>query len=548
MVTTEERRTDEQTTARRRTRRIGTVIAIAAAAALAVAIAVAIAGGGNDESTAAPAPGTPDGVMADLIAAVQVSDSGQLPDLSAPLDPQGTAFLEWNLALGMDAVFSGCTLTPGDLTTGVLCQVTMGENYFFSRVAGTNLATSVSADVTNATGALIVSAWPPPTGLVTAEREYRTWIRTNHPALEDRMFGNDFAGIIRFSAEAGELHTEYADAYLTYLASADTPTWVMAQLIVAIEQSDPGRLTDVYWEAEPFGTRFLEWNLAAGMEPLFDNCEPVAGTLVTRVTCDVAMGENYFFSRIAGSNVATTVEVAIDNTTGALGVERWPPPDGLVEAETEFRTWIRTNHPELEDRMFGNDFAGILRFTNDAGELRTEHADAYLSYLASAGSPAGVMADLIAAVQSSDSSGLPDLAAPMNLVNTGFLEWNLALGMDPVFSDCTLTTGNLTTAVLCQVTMGEDYFFSRVAGTNVATTVTGSVTNATGNLTISGWPPPQGLLSAANDYRDWIRTNHPDVEDRMFGNDFAGILLFTEEAGELYSEYADAYLADLAAG
>jgi hypothetical protein len=156
--------------------------------------------------------------MERLIEAVQPLAPAGIDELSAPLDVGGTRFLEWNLALGMDPVFSDCEVRPGSLISSATCSVTMGDDYFFSRIEGGDVQTVVNANIANSTGRLAVTGWPPPAGLVAAENDFRTWIQANHPADEAAMFGTDYANVLRFSKEAGELHTQYAEEYLASLS------------------------------------------------------------------------------------------------------------------------------------------------------------------------------------------------------------------------------------------------------------------------------------------------------------------------------------------
>ena len=195
------------------------------------------------------------------------------------------------------------------------------------------------------------------------------------------MFGYDYAGVVKFSKEAGELHTQYAEEYLAAVAMAGTPEGVMQKLIEAIQPLAPEGLENLEAPLEGTGTRFLEWNLALGMDPVFTDCEVRPGSLVSSATCSVAMGDDYFFSRIEGSNVGSVVNANIANSTGRILVTSWPPPAGLVAAETDFREWIRTNYPADEAAMFGADYANVLRFSKEAGELHTQYAEEYLASL-----------------------------------------------------------------------------------------------------------------------------------------------------------------------
>jgi uncharacterized protein (DUF3820 family) len=393
MVTTEERKATETAPEKPPKRRRNILVPLFILAAVAAAVIIALlAGGGSDEAepattligepvAIAATPGSPEWVMEELAAAIKPLNPTAFEGLTAPVEGSGAGFLEWNLALGMDPVFSDCATTPGSSTANVTCSVTMGEGYFFSRLAGSNVATTVNGGVSNSTARFSVSSWPPPPGLVEAEEGFRDWIRANHPEEEANMFGNDFAGVIKFTKEAGELHTQYADEYLAALATAGSPEGVMERLIEAVQPLLPEGIEEVSAPLDPTGSRFLEWNLALGMEPVFTDCEIRSGSLISSVACSVAMGEEYFFSRVEGSTAETTVGASISNSTGRLSVTGWPPPPGLVAAENDFREWIRANHPEDETAMFGTDYANVIRFSKEAGELHIQYAEEYLASL-----------------------------------------------------------------------------------------------------------------------------------------------------------------------
>ncbi|NNC91782.1 MAG: hypothetical protein HKN80_04760, partial [Acidimicrobiia bacterium] len=160
------------------------------------------------------------------------------------------------------------------------------------------------------------------------------------------------------------------------VAAPETPAEVMALLGTAVEEADPS-LTDLSPVGVPYGPGFLEWNLALGLNPEFDNCT-TAGSGAIMVSCDVTAGSDYFFSTVLKENVSSTVTVRVDDRS--FRVLNWPAFEGLADAEIEFRTWIQATHPELEGQMFGSDFAGVVRFDRTAGELHTQYLDEYLAY------------------------------------------------------------------------------------------------------------------------------------------------------------------------
>ena len=331
-------------------------------------------------------------------------------------------------------------------------------------------------------------------------------------------------------------------------AEPGTPEAVMEQLVLAARAADPSIPADLVAPLDAAGRNFLEWNLALGMEPEFSDCVVMsAGQSGVAMTCAVTMGEQYFFSRLVGANLPTSVTAAISDEAGTLAVGSWPPPVGLVAAESDLREWIRAVHPDAEGAMFGNDYAGVVRFSREAGELHSRYLDEYLAYVATPPTVEEVMQRLTDAVEAIDREQFAGLTPPLGVYGPGFLEWNLALGMDPEFTECSVVaSGGSRRAVRCAVSMGEEYFFSRVAGENEGTIVTGSVSTEDGTLTISDWPAPIGLADAENDLREWVRATHPDDVGAMFGADYAGVVRFSKEAGELHAKYADEYLDYLA--
>ena len=217
MVATKEKITSSSTQIPKQ-RRNRWAIALTGFAGAVVAVVGAVLLFGGDDDVAAP--DTPAQVMALMATAVEQADPAQFTNLSSPAslgEGGGRDFLEWNLALGLDPVFTDCEISSAASSyTIVACDVTMGEDYFFSQVLDQNLATFVRVQVEQ-DGTFDVLAWPDPPGLVPIARDMRTWIQTTHPELEDRMFDSEgYAGVLRFSPEAGELHMQYLNEYLDY--------------------------------------------------------------------------------------------------------------------------------------------------------------------------------------------------------------------------------------------------------------------------------------------------------------------------------------------
>ena len=162
-------------------------------------------------------------------------------------------------------------------------------------------------------------------------------------------------------------------------AAPESAPEVMDRIQAAVEAADPVAFENLYWQEDAFGTSFLDWNLGLGMEPVFSDCAVESSNArATMVACSVAMGEDYFSAVVTGTPADTTLKVQVVED-GGFDVAAWPAPRGLVDAEIEMRAWIREAHPELEDRMFGTDHAGVVKFSKEAGELHALYLDEFLT-------------------------------------------------------------------------------------------------------------------------------------------------------------------------
>ncbi|MDH3605724.1 MAG: hypothetical protein OER12_01870 [Acidimicrobiia bacterium] len=200
----------------------------------------------------------------------------------------------------------------------------------------------------------------------TTETTKRTWTRWGFPLIGLAVVAA--AVVVAVIAIGGS-----SDA-------PETPTEVMTLLGTAVEEADSAQYADLTVTAPTGqGKDFLEWNVALGLDPDFSDCTKNAASATGNpVTCDVTMGKDYFFSTVLDENLSTTVSVRVD-TDGAFDVQGWPPPFGLTTVEADMRAWIQETHPQLEDRMFGSDYADI-RFSQEAGELHMQYLHEYLAY------------------------------------------------------------------------------------------------------------------------------------------------------------------------
>lgn len=100
----------------------------------------------------------------------------------------------------------------------------------------------------------------------------------------------------------------------------------------------------------------------------------------SEINCIWVIGEGTWWTQVLGAQVTTGFWAAVD-TDGVLTRMTARPPPGYVQAELDFREWIRATHPEDEDRMFGKDYAEVFRFSKESAELHMQHLDEYLAYL-----------------------------------------------------------------------------------------------------------------------------------------------------------------------
>jgi hypothetical protein len=217
----------------------------------------------------------------------------------------------------------------------------------------------------------------------------------------------------------------------------------------------------------------------------------------------------------------------------------------LGDVALELREFFDARHPDLVDTAFGTSGYAGLAWTQEAGETIDAHLDEFIEWRTAPPQPEALTRDaimdrLVAAVTEIDPAKYAELtyqSFELDIAGRDFLDWNLALDTDPVFSDCEETT----TGVRCRAAMGESWFFSSLAGENLVLTVTARIEE--GNvLNVETWPPSMDVTAGERAFRTWIRETHPELEDRMFG-EVLGMFKFTTEAGELHMQYLEEYLA-----
>jgi hypothetical protein len=151
-----------------------------------------------------------------------------------------------------------------------------------------------------------------------------------------------------------------------------------------------------------------------------------------------------------------------------------------------------------------------------------------------------VAQDYAAAMRADDMDSVAGFDA--STVMGGFVEWQIAMKLEPSFTDCAETVGASTTRVSCTVTAGDDYFYTVISGTEMATTISGNVDDD-GVLTGQSWPPPSGLVANDIEFRNWVKGAHPEMESQMWGLPGYLGLKMTRESGELRMQLLDEFLA-----
>ena len=151
--------------------------------------------------------------------------------------------------------------------------------------------------------------------------------------------------------------------------------------------------------------------------------------------------------------------------------------------------------------------------------------------------------DFAAAMRAGDLEAVPGLDPDLTSVDAVFIDWMMALEIEPTFTDCTEIVGVSNTRVNCTVNHGDEYFHAVIAGREMPHPVYGSV-SAEGVFTLQNWPPPDGLVEIEAEFRDWVKEAHPELEDQMW----TGLgLKGTQESGELRMQLLDEYLASRSA-
>ena len=157
-----------------------------------------------------------------------------------------------------------------------------------------------------------------------------------------------------------------------------TATDIMQDFAAAMRADDLEAVPGLDPDLTSVDAGLIEWLIALELEPTFTDCiEGVLGS-ETLVGCTVNHGDEYFHAVIAGREMPQEIYGSV-SAEGVFTREDWPPPDGSLEIEAEFRDWVKEAHPELEDQMWGPPGYLGLKMTRESGELRMQLLDEYLA-------------------------------------------------------------------------------------------------------------------------------------------------------------------------
>jgi hypothetical protein len=134
-------------------------------------------------------------------------------------------------------------------------------------------------------------------------------------------------------------------------------------------------------DTELFDLGFWEW-ISILEKPEFTDCQVLNETANgSDIRCTYLIGEDTWMSQVLGVQATTTFTASVD-TEGVMRPSFASAPPGEIQAEVDFREWIRATHPADEDRMFGGDAAEVYRFSKESAELHMQYLDEYLAYKA----------------------------------------------------------------------------------------------------------------------------------------------------------------------
>lgn len=91
------------------------------------------------------------------------------------------------------------------------------------------------------------------------------------------------------------------------------------------------------------------------------------------VRCVADLGSNWFYSRITGEEMVTSIIVRIEQD--GLDLIDIPAPAGIYSADADFGAWVREAHPDRHDEMY---IGSTIKNGYDSGAARSELADEYI--------------------------------------------------------------------------------------------------------------------------------------------------------------------------
>jgi len=179
-----------------------------------------------------------------------------------------------------------------------------------------------------------------------------------------------------------------------------TPIEVVQDLAAAMRDDDVDEVNELLGIVPPDFMEqqfsdFLVWSMALEAEPTFSDCTNTAYGFNAQemVTCTVTYGDNYFYSQVLAESLTSTFEAYVfDDWVGVsdLGTPAGQTPDGVIDVEAEFRSWVmaREDRWELWDqlRLSSQDLQDGAKFFTTrvgrdyaSGELRMQLLDEFMA-------------------------------------------------------------------------------------------------------------------------------------------------------------------------
>ncbi len=186
-----------------------------------------------------------------------------------------------------------------------------------------------------------------------------------------------------------------------------------------------------------------------------------------------------------------------------------------------------------------------LLLTSDGGSEEGLHA----------WQPPGLLDEFVSALQHNDAeSSLALVNDSVTFHNHDFIRWLIGLDTSGVeFTDCvpnaleTVYTADGALAgrlmdVTCSISMGPDWFYSRITGEVMEAEFSARV--FAGTITIAKFDALSGVAEADREFEAWVEQVYPERYDEMFAaNSELANILFDDPSGAARTELAAEYLA-----